>query len=134
LRFAERWEETWRYHPETRDLMIFPSETGGPMNRNNLHRRQFRPLAEKAALPNEALVYTALTVVLAGVYQAIDAALHYLLITLTHQHSLVGSIVSALVVATLFHPVRHRIQHFVDGHLSSGESGGPGHSDEVSRS
>jgi integrase len=46
LRFAERWEETWREHPETRDL-IFPSETGGPMNRNNLLRRHFRPLAQR---------------------------------------------------------------------------------------
>lgn len=47
MRLAERWEETWREHPETRDL-IFPSENGGPMNRNNLLRRHFRPLAEKA--------------------------------------------------------------------------------------
>lgn len=57
LRFAESWEETWREHPETRDL-IFPSETGGPMNRNNLHRRHFKPLAKKAGLPEEARLYT----------------------------------------------------------------------------
>jgi integrase len=57
LRLAERWEETWRQHPETKDL-IFPSETGGPMNRNNLLRRHFRPLAQKAGLPKEARLYT----------------------------------------------------------------------------
>ena len=57
LRLAERWEETWRQHPETRDL-IFPSETGGPMNRNNLHRRHFSPRAEKAGLPREVRLYT----------------------------------------------------------------------------
>ena len=47
----------WRKHPEIRDL-IFPSETGGPMNRKNLHRRHFRPLAEKAGLPKKARLYT----------------------------------------------------------------------------
>jgi integrase len=57
LRFAERWEATWRKHPEARDL-IFPSETGGPMNRNNLLRRHFKPLAQKAGLPKEAKLYT----------------------------------------------------------------------------
>lgn len=57
LRFVERWEETWREHPKAKDL-IFPSETGGPMNRNNLHRRHFKPLARKAGLPEEARLYT----------------------------------------------------------------------------
>jgi integrase len=57
LRFAERWEETWRKHPEARDL-VFPSETGGPMNRNNLHRRHFKPLAQKAGLPKGTRLYT----------------------------------------------------------------------------
>ena len=57
VRLAGRWEETWREHPEARDL-IFPSETGGPMNRNNLHRRHFKPLARKAGLPEEARLYT----------------------------------------------------------------------------
>jgi hypothetical protein len=82
-------------------------------------------------LINRTLVYAAVTLVLAGVFQAIDGALHYLLVTLAHEHSLMGSIVSALVVGVLFHPVRHRIQHFVDGHLSSGEGGRPGRSDEA---
>jgi hypothetical protein len=80
---------------------------------------------------NRTLVYGALTVVLAGIFQAIDATLHYLLVTLAHVHSLPGSIIAALVVGALFHPVRHRIQHFVDGHLPSGESGRPGHSEEA---
>jgi hypothetical protein len=79
---------------------------------------------------NRTLVYAAVTLVLAGIFQAIDGALHYLLVTLAHAHSLPGSIVSALVVGALFHPVRHRIQRFVDGHLPpSGEEGRPGRSD-----
>ena len=57
LRLAERCKETWREHPEARDL-IFSAETGGPMNRNNLLRRHFNPLAQKAGLPKEAKLYT----------------------------------------------------------------------------
>jgi hypothetical protein len=87
-------------------------------------------LYEIDVIINRTLVYATVTLVLAGAFQAIDGALHYLLVTLAHAHSLPGSIVSALVVGALFHPVRHRIQRFVDGHLPpSGEEGRPGRSD-----
>jgi len=79
---------------------------------------------------NRTLVYGALTVVLAGVFQAIDATLHYFLVTLAHLHSLPGSIIAALVVGALFDPVRHRIQHFVNGYLPSG-GGGRSHPKEA---
>ena len=83
---------------------------------------------------NRTLVYGALTVVLAGIFQTIDAALHYLLVTLAHIHSLPGSIIAALVVGALFHPIRHRIQHFVDCYLPSEEKGRPGHPEEANPS
>jgi integrase len=54
---AERWEETWRENPKARDL-VFPSRTGGPMNRDNLLKRYFKPLARAARLPEEATLYT----------------------------------------------------------------------------
>jgi integrase len=54
---AERWEETWYENPKARDL-VFPSTTGGPMNRNNLLKRHFKPLARVAGLPKEATLYT----------------------------------------------------------------------------
>jgi integrase len=38
--------------------LMLPSETGGPMNRNNLHRRHFKLLAQKAGLPEETRLYT----------------------------------------------------------------------------
>ena len=79
---------------------------------------------------NRTLVYAALTVVLAGIFQAIDAALHCLLVTLAHVHTLPGSIIAALIVGALFHPIRHRIQHFVDRHLPSEGSGRPGSSEQ----
>jgi integrase len=53
----QRWEETWREHPETRDP-IFPTELSGHMDRNNLLGRHFKPLAQKAGLPKEARLYT----------------------------------------------------------------------------
>jgi hypothetical protein len=83
---------------------------------------------------NRTLVYGALTVVLAGIFQTVDAALHYLLVTLAHVHTLPGSIIAALIVGALFHPLRHRIQRFVDGYLPSEEKGRPGHSEEASTS
>jgi hypothetical protein len=78
---------------------------------------------------NRTLVYGALTLVLAVVFQSIDATLHYFLVTLAHIHTLFGSIIAALVVGALFDPIRHRIQHFVDDHLSFDKSGRSGHSE-----
>jgi integrase len=54
---ADRWEATWQKRPEARDL-VFPSTVGGPMSRNNLARRYFKPLAERARLPEDATLYT----------------------------------------------------------------------------
>ena len=76
---------------------------------------------------NRTLVYSALTVVMATVFEAIDATLHYFLVTIAHVHTLPGSIIAALVVGALFDPVRHRIQRFVNRHLYPGEAGTPWH-------
>jgi len=83
---------------------------------------------------NRTLVYGAVTVVLAGLYESADAALHYLLVDLVHVHSLQGSIVAALGIGALFHPVRHRIQRLVDRYLPFEESDMPGHPEEASPS
>ncbi len=83
---------------------------------------------------NRTLVYGALTVVMAAIFQSIDATLHYLLVTLAHVHALLGSIIAALVVGALFEPVRHRIQRFVDDYLHSGEGGRPRHPEETNPS
>jgi hypothetical protein len=71
---------------------------------------------------NRTLVYGALTVVLAGLFEVTDAALEHLMVALTRQDSLPGSIMSALVITVTFNPVRHRIQHFVDRYVSPEES------------
>jgi hypothetical protein len=87
-------------------------------------------LYEIDVIINRTLVYGALTLVLAVIFQSIDATLHYFLVTLAHIHTLPGSIIAALVVGALFDPVRHRIQRFVDNHFPSGDIGRPGRSEE----
>lgn len=82
-------------------------------------------LYEIDVIINRTLVFGALTVVTAGTFQAIDAAPHYLLVTLAYIHTLPGSIIAALVVAALFRPLRHRIQRFVDRYLPSEKGGVP---------
>ncbi len=79
-------------------------------------------LYEIDVIINRTLVYGALTVVLAGLFEVTDAALEHLMVALTRQDSLPGSIMSALVITVTFNPVRHRIQHFVDRYVSLEES------------
>ena len=64
---------------------------------------------------NRSLVYGALTVVIAGIFEAVDAVVHYFLLAFTHQEeSILSVIVAALAIAALFDPVKHRIRRFVD--------------------
>jgi hypothetical protein len=64
---------------------------------------------------NRSLVYGALTVVIAGIFEGVDAVVHYFVLTFTHQEESIWSvIVAALAIAALFDPVKHRIKRFVD--------------------
>lgn len=62
---------------------------------------------------NRALVYTAMTASLAGVYIGGVLLLQYLLSPLTRQSDLAIAL-STLAVAALFQPLRHRFQRLVD--------------------
>jgi hypothetical protein len=70
---------------------------------------------------NRTLVYGAMTVVIAGIVEAVDAAVHHFFLVLTHQESILSVIVSALAIAALFDPLKHRIQHFVDRRMFGAE-------------
>ena len=73
---------------------------------------------------NRTLVYGSLTVVIAGMFVTIDEVAQELLLAATHQEeSWVSVIVSALLIAALFEPLKHRIQRFVDRRIFRKEDG-----------
>ena len=65
-------------------------------------------------LINRTLVYGTLTALLALVYFGLIFALQYLLRGIISQNNDVAIVVSTLVIAALFQPLRHRIQAIID--------------------
>ena len=65
-------------------------------------------------LINRALVYGSLTLVLAGLYAGTIVMLQVAFRGLTGQHSSLAIVASTLALAALFHPLRRRIQGFID--------------------
>ncbi len=63
---------------------------------------------------NRAIVYLALTAILAGVYTGFTAALQRLFVQLTGQSSDAAIVITVALLATLFTPVRNAIQRLVD--------------------
>jgi hypothetical protein len=63
---------------------------------------------------NKALVYGTLTTILALVYIGLIFALQYLLRELIDQNSSVAIVISTLVIAAMFQPLRRRIQQIID--------------------
>jgi hypothetical protein len=65
-------------------------------------------------LINRALVYGVLTATLVAAYFGSIVLLQRLFVALTGQESTLAVVVSTLVIAALFNPLRHRVQGFVD--------------------
>ena len=65
-------------------------------------------------LINRTLVYGSLTAVLAAVYVGSVVLLQGLFQTLTGEQTQLAVVVSTLVIAALFNPLRRRIQSFID--------------------
>ena len=63
---------------------------------------------------NRTLVYGILTALLAIVYFGLIFALQYLLRGIINQNNDVAIVVSTLVIAAMFQPLRHRIQRVID--------------------
>jgi hypothetical protein len=65
-------------------------------------------------LINRTLVYLTLTAILAGIYAGLIIALQSLLRSILNQNNAVAIVVSTLVIAALFQPLRRRIQAIID--------------------
>jgi hypothetical protein len=65
-------------------------------------------------LINRTLVYGTLTILLGLVYVGLIFALQYLLRGFINQNNDVAIVISTLVIAALFQPLRHRLQRFID--------------------
>ena len=65
-------------------------------------------------LINRTLVYGSLTALLALLYVGLIVALQSLFQGMFHQNNAVAIVVSTLVIAALFQPLRHRLQRFID--------------------
>ncbi|HEX6484868.1 MAG TPA: hypothetical protein VF043_38985 [Ktedonobacteraceae bacterium] len=63
---------------------------------------------------NRTLVYGSLTAFLALIYFGLIFALQYLLRAIINQNNDIAIVVSTLVIAALFQPLRHRIQAIID--------------------
>ena len=63
---------------------------------------------------NRAIVYAAMTAILAGLYAGFTAALQKLFVALTGQRSDAAIIITIALIATLFTPVRSALQRLVD--------------------
>jgi hypothetical protein len=63
---------------------------------------------------NRTLVYGILTIILALVYFGLIFALQFLLSGIISQNNDVAIVVSTLIIAALFQPLRHRIQRIID--------------------
>ena len=65
-------------------------------------------------LINRTLVYGSLTALLVGVSFGGIVVLQKVFVVLTHEKSTLAVVASTLVIAALFHPLRGRIQSFID--------------------
>jgi hypothetical protein len=63
---------------------------------------------------NRTLIYGTLTAILALIYFGLIFALQFLLRGIINQKNDVAIVVSTLVIAALFQPLRHRLQRFID--------------------
>ena len=68
-------------------------------------------------LINRTLVYGSLTALLALLYVGLIVVLQSLFQGVFHQNNTVAIVITTLVIAALFQPLRHRIQAIIDRHF-----------------
>jgi two-component system NarL family sensor kinase len=90
-------------------------------------------LYEIDRIVNRAVVYGTLTAILAGVFAALTAVSQRLFLAATGQTSEVGLVLTTLVVATLYAPVRKRVEGAVDTVFKYDERQFGAYRDQLSR-
>jgi hypothetical protein len=101
-----RWLEWAGYVILMAALVGFPISIGIAIVRYRLY--------EIDTLINRTLVYGSLTAILAAIYFGAAVLLQRLFVALTGEKSTLAVVVSTLVIAALFTPLRRRIQGFID--------------------
>jgi hypothetical protein len=101
-----RWLEGVGYVVVIATLVGFPISIGIAIVRYKLY--------EIDTLINRTLVYGVLTATLAAIYFGAVVLLQRLFVALTGEKSTLAVVVSTLVIAALFNPLRRRIQGFID--------------------
>jgi hypothetical protein len=101
-----RWLEWAGYAVVIAALVGFPISIGIAIVRYRLY--------EIDTLINRTLVYGSLTAILVAIYFGAVVLLQRLFVALTGEKSTLAVVVSTLVIAALFNPLRRRIQGFID--------------------
>ncbi len=92
-------------------------------------------LYEIDVLINRTLVYGALTVAMAGIYEITLVTAQHVLLALTHvEDSGLAYFATAMLMAALFEPLKRRIDAFVEGYLLEKDARGGAREREISRS
>ena len=87
-------------------LLVIPITVGIAILRSRLY--------DIDVLINRTLVYGSLTALLALLYFGLIVALQSLLQSMFHQSNAIAIVISTLVIAALFQPLRHRLQSIID--------------------
>jgi hypothetical protein len=90
-------------------------------------------LYEIDRIVNRALVYGAVTAILAGVFAAASALSQRVFITVTGESSDAGIVLTTLAVATAYTPVRKRVESFVDRYFKYEQRRFGAYRDELDR-
>jgi hypothetical protein len=87
-------------------LLILPLATTVAILRHGLY--------DIDVIIKRTLIYFVLTLILVGIYLASVIFLQYLFTAVAGQESPVAIVISTLIIAALFNPLRHRVQDLID--------------------
>jgi hypothetical protein len=87
-------------------VLVFPLSIANAILRHNLW--------DINVIIRKTLIYTVMTILLAMVYFGVVILLQSIFVAVSGQQSAISIVVSTLVIATLFAPLRRRVQDFID--------------------